>query len=208
MTTGRINQVSAYHLRPARPGWAHTSHKRHLHKGFVREQTSTATRAMHQRVAYPFKSRGKAQGVQSARLDAQTSPGKLAPTLQISPIAICPAGCKYTSRSRSRTEVRCHPQQPCSQPAIVAEWGGKKDVAQSTDLSHISTSCSGAAAPRLGRRPKTHHFTPPGFDDRSKSALSRRRGLPGRPFPVLASSNLKPLDINLFDDCFDDRFDD
>ncbi len=48
----------------------------------------------------------------------------------------------------------------------------------------------------------------PGLDDRGKSELSTRPGLPGRWCPFLGSSILKPLDLNLFDDCFDDRLDD
>ena len=41
-------------------------------------------KALHQRMAYPFESKGKAQGKTNACLGAQTSLGKLAPTLQIS----------------------------------------------------------------------------------------------------------------------------
>ena len=54
--------------------------------------------------------------MQSAHLKAQTSPGKLAPTLLNSPFTMLPSRCKHTSQSRSRTEVRCHLQRPACNP--------------------------------------------------------------------------------------------
>ena len=82
MTTGRINQVSAYHLRPA-SARQHCKVTNGISTMGLSKQTSNA-QALHQRMAYPFESKGKAQGKTNACLGAQTSLGKLAPTLQIS----------------------------------------------------------------------------------------------------------------------------
>ena len=107
MTTGRINQVSAYHPQPAGPQQKLRGHKWHLHKGFVRSQTSTTTRAVHQRVAYPFESKGKAQSMPSACLIAQTLPGKQA----------CQRCC-FQSLS-SAQKVQMHKPKPCADENLL-----------------------------------------------------------------------------------------
>ena len=86
---------------------------------------------MHQSVAYPFEGRSKAQGAQSAHLDAQTSPEKLAPTLLISPHAICPAGADTQARSHHTHKCATIRSSPRHNPHS-AEWGDEKDCAQST----------------------------------------------------------------------------
>ena len=136
MTTGRINQVSAYHPQHGGP-WedlrASSRRKRHLHTGVCSiRQTSTATRTMHQRVAYPFKGRGKAQSEQSARLVAQSLPEKLAPTLQISPLTVCQASADTQTRA-SHVLEHVATRRGLGKTLTRAEWGDEKDAAQSTD---------------------------------------------------------------------------
>ena len=112
---------------------ASSHHKQHLHTGVCSiRQTSTATRTMHQRVAYPFEGRGKAQSEQSARLVAQSSPEKLAPTLQISPLTVCQAGADTQTRAGHALE-HVATRRGLGKTLTRAEWGDEKDTAQSTD---------------------------------------------------------------------------
>jgi len=87
---------------------------------------------MHQRVAYPFKGRGKAQSEQSARLVAQSLREKLAPTLQISPLTVCQASAD-TQTKASHVLEHVATRRGLGKTPTQAEWGDEKDAAQPTD---------------------------------------------------------------------------
>ena len=98
MTTGRINQVSAYHLRPAYSKSAQVTNGIRA-KWFedckpapLQEQCTNMWLTL-------SKAEAKQKDVINPHLDAQTSPGKLAPTLLISPKTICPAGANTQARA-------------------------------------------------------------------------------------------------------------
>ena len=64
-------------------------------EGWTISNTCNATKAMHQRVAYPFEGRDQAPRMWARRY-SMAPPGKLASVLQVSP-GLQPNGCRITS---------------------------------------------------------------------------------------------------------------
>ena len=104
------------------------SHKWHLHKGFVRKQTSTARRAVHQRVAYPSKGRDRAQSqpeltqLLSHCLESKRTTAAVSNYQDLYPEGVDTQAGAWR-RCRSAATSNC----PASAPTIRVEWGKQQE---------------------------------------------------------------------------------
>ena len=132
MTTGRINQVSAYHQRPARCEINNnlSSRRRHLHKGFVvDDEPGIGTETSAPMRGLPFQRQRQATKFSKCKLQRPILAWKASANAAVFTNPKLPNRCKHTSWIQKPIDTSNNAQTPrqhvqtteCSVPAGAAQ---------------------------------------------------------------------------------------